>query len=482
MRDCIVLGAGMAGIAAARDLAVHHRRDVLVLEARGRIGGRVESLRDWTSLPVELGAEYVHVARSAVSAAFWGEIDRHGFTTQRISKRMNGWVFFDSWPIVKLWRVIQACDDAEIRPMIRLFGDLARAIHSPDVSARVWIDAYRPGGLPLPLWGRGLRMAEYALSGHLPATLDDLSVHGFLNDGIPAQLATETHDFVLQDAEGRRCGYDSLIQAMARELPPGALELEAPVARVRRVPGGVVAETRDGRVHEARALISTLPVGVLKRAGADVFGDILTDRKRAALRLVDMGPVTKVIMAFERRFWRKSMGILSHPDSRTRGFFNVFPGLDDAPAVLTAYLVGPDAAEMAAVAAADPRNEQGLVLRRVLRQLARIYPRAGLDADAKREDLEADNGVLKWRMKAWADDPYAGGGYSYLKVAGPGDALSVLDARAALKNATDTRPVFWAGEATAPAYDAAWQPSSVHGAYVSGVGAAREVNGYLASA
>src|SRR5690606_8073543 len=60
--DCIVIGAGVAGLAAARDLAQAGRR-VLLLEARNRIGGRVPTVRDSRSaLPIELGAEFVHGA------------------------------------------------------------------------------------------------------------------------------------------------------------------------------------------------------------------------------------------------------------------------------------------------------------------------------------------------------------------------------------------------------------------------------------
>ena len=56
----IVIGAGVAGLAAARHLTAAGRH-VLILEARGRLGGRILTVRDALSpLPIELGAEYVH--------------------------------------------------------------------------------------------------------------------------------------------------------------------------------------------------------------------------------------------------------------------------------------------------------------------------------------------------------------------------------------------------------------------------------------
>ena len=55
----LVVGAGMAGLAAARDL-VDEGREVVVLEARNRIGGRVYTNRMISEVPVEFGAEFIH--------------------------------------------------------------------------------------------------------------------------------------------------------------------------------------------------------------------------------------------------------------------------------------------------------------------------------------------------------------------------------------------------------------------------------------
>jgi monoamine oxidase len=55
----LILGAGMAGLAAARDL--HDAGvPVTVLEARDRLGGRVYTNRRFAGIPVEFGAEFIH--------------------------------------------------------------------------------------------------------------------------------------------------------------------------------------------------------------------------------------------------------------------------------------------------------------------------------------------------------------------------------------------------------------------------------------
>ena len=70
MSDVIVVGAGLAGLAAARDLALGGA-DVLVLEARDRVGGRVEQVSVDDGRPVQLGGELVgaaHTRRTSVSS------------------------------------------------------------------------------------------------------------------------------------------------------------------------------------------------------------------------------------------------------------------------------------------------------------------------------------------------------------------------------------------------------------------------------
>src|SRR5258708_34771373 len=78
MLAVVVLGAGMAGVPAARDSA-RAGLDVVVVEAQDRVGGRVHTARDFCDYPVEQGAEFVHTAE----ADTWPEIEAAGFETLR---------------------------------------------------------------------------------------------------------------------------------------------------------------------------------------------------------------------------------------------------------------------------------------------------------------------------------------------------------------------------------------------------------------
>src|SRR5205814_9978488 len=81
--DVVVIGAGLAGLAAAGRLSAAGVR-VAVLEARDRVGGRVHTLRapGWP-VPIEAGAEFVH----GESPAVWDAIRAAGLATDEVEDR-----------------------------------------------------------------------------------------------------------------------------------------------------------------------------------------------------------------------------------------------------------------------------------------------------------------------------------------------------------------------------------------------------------
>src|SRR5688572_12940253 len=78
--DVVVIGAGAAGLAAAKRLGAAGRR-VLILEARDRVGGRIDTRREpgWP-VPMEAGAEFVH----GRSRAAWDAIEKAGLATDEV--------------------------------------------------------------------------------------------------------------------------------------------------------------------------------------------------------------------------------------------------------------------------------------------------------------------------------------------------------------------------------------------------------------
>jgi len=490
--DCIVLGAGIAGVTAARAIA-RAGRSVLLLEGSGRVGGRMATRRDFVAgpgldplaFPLETGAEYVHVShRGRRYADFWDEV-RLFFGSTRFPKQEHNRVAFPpDWSRPREL-VATVASDPFILASSMMLKEL-RTYDGPDVSAGEYLDGkkYRK---------KGRELAEYTLTAHTPGFLSGdlaVSVRGLAADRIPDQLL-ELAEYRIQRPSGALCGYDALPEAIRRDFEraagrPDALLLGRKVVSVRRTEAGdVVVRTAAGEAFTGASALCTFSVGMLAngtKEEKDIFGPLLTERKRRALRLVRMGAITKLSLQFRRPVWGQGsrMTVLSHPRGRGRGstFFSAFPDRPDGPFVLTALLMGADHAEIA------PLDDEA-AWRRVLGSIEAVCnPPAGpaWRPWAPEEVLVGTGAGADFRpnlaRKDWARDEFALGGNSCL-CHEPGAGLRVEEAREALRDPRESLPLFWAGEATAPAYRPGYQPLSVHGAYVSGVEAARDVLAYL---
>jgi monoamine oxidase len=520
--DCIVLGAGIAGVTAARDLQRKGLRVILV-EGSTRVGGRMYSKRDLVLdpeaegkyLPVEAGAEYIHVGNSVRYREFWDELTRHGFTTSKFPKtaiqdpgqKARNRLFFP------VWRRTRTTDgalihDAEIRgasPMLflvklkRLFDLGGRK----DVAARVFANSQG-------YQGRGITITEYTLSAHTPGLLDDpppdlppgqhnpndtISISGIVADEIPDQL-TEPAEYRLErerTSTTRICGYDTLPRKICDEFVAAGGTLAKSdgdgsalkVVRVeRRADGTITVATKGGQRFAARSAICTFSVGMLDPVtgeGDAIFGDLLDEEKRRALEVVKMGAITKFSLAFKQRLWQRHgggrMSVLSNPAGKARTFFSAFPDEPCGPHVLTALLMGKD--HLAIRKLSDEK-----AIRFLLEELQAIYEPEGPRWTPERVLAGERNRDGTYRPRYlrqdWEKDEFAKGGNSFLRFH-PAEAgeMEVTGAREALKNPRETLPLFWAGEATAPAYQWGYQPLAVHGAYISGRRAAEDVHHYL---
>jgi monoamine oxidase len=416
----IVVGAGAAGLAAARRLhdAGH---SVVVLEARDRLGGRTWTDYDLAPHPVELGGEFLHGEHILT----WELVREYGLDTQpHVDYEVYEYAGDGLQPGESgLWHDI---------PLYRIVGRLIeiarewKAAGKPDASIADVIDAL-PERFPEFQTSGGRALWSNALTGLMSEDIDRIGLYSRLGT-----LYFEDGDtnFRLMD------GYSALWQRFAAPLD---VRFNTPVTRIEWRADGVTVDAAGERYTADRAVI-TLPLGVLK-SGSVVFDPPLPDWKQDAIDRLGAGHNGKIIFRFFEQFWPKNAGFIFTSLGPQYIWGPGWNRPDEAP-VLMCYFAGRQAEAYEALG--DEAQAA------VLRDLELIFGQPLADK------------VESARYIAWGTDPYARMGYSYRPPGGEG-------LREALALPVDA-VLFFAGEASSPG-----RPSSVHGALETGRRAADEI-------
>ena len=435
--DVVVIGAGVAGLAAARRLNEHGVR-ALVLEARDRIGGRVFTSRDERApLPIELGAEFLHGDAPEVRAI----ADEARLTAVDV--------------VGERWHAAHGrctCMDHFWERLDRVLGQ-ADASRDPD-RALAALFAERPGG---HRFADDRTIAREFVEGFHAAELDRISERSVADGGNPGADEEEQRLARLID------GYDAVPAWLAAPIA-SRVRLGVVVSAIEWSPGRVVVHgSADGSTITVRAsaAIVTVPVSLL-RAGVRGRGAITFAPEVAVVReaaaTVEMGQAQRIGVLLHRPL----VELLSERRATqlARAAFVHARGAD-IPVWWTSYplrtglLVG-WAGGPAAIALGGAARQLKV---RAMRSLADTF---GVD----RRTIERH--VVATLHHDWSRDPFSRGAYSYVLVGGT-DAAKTL-----------ARPIrgtlFFAGEAT----DAEGRTGTVHGAIATGQRAAAQVARALA--
>ena len=410
--DVLIIGAGVAGLAAAQTLTKAGRR-VRVLEARDRLGGRVLSLTDPTfPIPLDLGAEFIHGQAAADSpflkAAGTRALEQTGETfLRRGDDTVKSEDFFSR--AGELLAALDSLPEDEDISFAELLAHPANAGADEETKklARTIVEGFdaadpaQASSRALALeWGAGTaeESAQYRPEGGYGALLKTLG-------------------------EGLELTYQCAVQSVTWK--PGEVEVSA---------------ERFGQpvTYTARHLLVTLPVSLLQQQTVTFTPPLGKDRALAGLR---QGNVVKAMCLFKEPFWEEHFpdgAFFQIPDAPFPVFWT--PDPVRAP-VLTAWAGGPKADALSGL----PEDE---IVARALASLGAFFGEFPLPSAV--------------RVYDWGQDPYSSGAYSYVATGGTGARAELAEPLA------DT--LFFAGEATHIE-----EAGTVHGATESGVRAAREV-------
>ena len=416
----LVIGAGMAGLTAAQTRK-GRGYNVLVLEARDRIGGRVWTSNKWPDVPVDFGASWIHGVR--------------GNPLTRIAEQAQSRQIATSYNRARTYntsgRVITRMEEASLR---NYGNQLYRAIDRaqdryPDTSLRQIADTMITQLRAVPDASRFINFflnveIEHDYSG----SASSLSTNWYDSDE-----EFSGNDVLLEK------GFATLTDFMAKGL---TIELNQIVKQIDWSQPAVRVITERGE-FTADQVIVTIPLGVLQ-AKSVAFTPALPAIKQNAIDKLGMGVLNKCYLRFPTTFWPIDLDWIDYiPENHGQWA----EWVSFRRAMNQPVLIGFNAADYGKQIEALPDTE---IVASAMTTLRTMFG-------------ENIPNPVDYQITRWASDPYARGSYSFNAVG------SVPLMRVELARSVNNR-LFFAGEASEQNYF-----GTAHGAYLSGLRAAGEV-------
>lgn len=409
----IVIGAGVAGLTAARDL----RREgfnVTVIEARDRIGGRLYTRHDLANTPIELGAEFIHNVKNPI----WPELDAMGILPDTFSVELDE------------GSKHSAVDFND--PRWRILLELGRGIDADmDLAAfvgKVKSECEDIGDLDglLDFW----------------AARDRLETSSALHALIEIEANLEFGEFMGQSDSKLRNGWTRFLEGLRADSDIIMRDAVHHVDwRCKKI---AVYGTVDGesKTHYADRVVVTLPLGVLKTNSVR-FTPALPRFKQDAIASLSTLDIVKVLFIFPQKVWPvKGIHITDENVSPSESWLTNH-GADHGESVVGLWAGHQEARKLLVLGYDEMIGRCKNSLKTMLGENY-VEPRLAI-------------------THFWDADPYAKGTYSHTPPGTPADV------RSRLAEPCDNR-LYWAGEATAE-----FRARTVQGAYMSGKRAAAEI-------
>ncbi|XP_066594400.1 peroxisomal N(1)-acetyl-spermine/spermidine oxidase [Prorops nasuta] len=303
----LIIGAGMAGLSAANHLIKNNENDFLILEARGRIGGRIFATKIGNE-KVELGANWIH-----------GVLGNPMFELAMA----NGLI--DIVHIPKTHKVVAATEDGKQVPFSVLQEIYEAYICFLKRCEEYFLSAYNP---PDGINNVGAHVAlemDIYLS---PLSDDEKRIRQLLFNCLLKRETCITGCDTMDDVDLLEMGsyaelqggnislpdgYSAILEPISKHIPKNQILTKHTVTKIRWQKHGPLNSTSNTNSHievqcengkkiMSEQIICTLPLGVLKKEAKNIFEPVLPDYKLEAIDKLMFGTVDKIFLEYERPF------------------------------------------------------------------------------------------------------------------------------------------------------------------------------------
>jgi monoamine oxidase len=363
--DVLIIGAGAAGLYAA-SLLGRKGKNVIILEARNRTGGRIQTVHDPAfQLPVEAGAEYVHgdlqltIKLLKQAGIEYYAIDGDLFRSNNGQLEEQNDFIEDEKELIKKLKSLN--EDMSVKSFLeKYFGDAKHEDLRKSLTSFV--------------------------EGYDAADASEASCFALLQE----LLGESNRQFRVKG------GYSQLVTYLENDCRKSGciIHLSTVVTDVTWRAGEVTITTKDNKTFTAPKAIITVPISILQSGQMNITP--LPPAVEESIKSLGNTGVIKFILQFKEPFWKNNLGFV-FSDEKVPTWWTQLP---EETAMITGWMAGPNSV--------NHKNEpDDVLLNKALQSLANIFS----------ADVASLHSKLSYaHVLNWANDPFTRGAYAYEKV------------------------------------------------------------------